>query len=122
MNTVDWSRGTEISREDLPPVIKAYLAAHQAHDVQAAITAYAADAVVTDDGRTHRGRGEIQIWLDRSSSEYTYTTEFVSATMIGDDRFDAVQHLEGDFPGGMIDLHYRFTLNGGLITRLSIEP
>ena len=122
MSTVDWGKGTGISLADLPTAIKAYLAALQARDVEAAISTYAADAVVTDDGRTHRGWDDIRTWLDRSGSEYTYTTEFVSATRIDDDRFDVIQHLAGDFPGGMIDLHYRFTLNGALITRLTIEP
>ena len=35
---------------------------------------------------------------------------------------DVEQHLEGDFPGGVADLHYRFTLDGALIDRLVIEP
>lgn len=33
----------------------------------------------------------------------------------------AVQHLEGDFPGGTVDLRYRFTLRDGLIAGLAIE-
>lgn len=33
-----------------------------------------------------------------------------------------VQRLDGDFPGGVADLHYRFTLADGLISRLAIEP
>ncbi|WP_234319761.1 hypothetical protein [Streptomyces sp. KE1] len=32
------------------------------------------------------------------------------------------QHLKGDFPGGTVDLHYRFTLDQGLISRLDIAP
>jgi hypothetical protein len=31
-------------------------------------------------------------------------------------------HLEGDFPGGAVDLSYRFTLRGGQIARLEIGP
>ncbi|RIV38046.1 nuclear transport factor 2 family protein [Micromonospora radicis] len=122
MCIVDWSGGTGISLEDLPAVITAYLAAHQARDVETAITAYSADAVVTDEGRTHRGWDEIRTWLDRSGSEYTYTTEFIGAARVDDAHFDVVQHLVGDFPGGVVDLHYRFTLNGALINRLTIEP
>jgi hypothetical protein len=33
-----------------------------------------------------------------------------------------VHHLEGDFPGGVVDLHFRFTLRDALIARLVIEP
>ncbi|MEV0611464.1 nuclear transport factor 2 family protein [Polymorphospora rubra] len=122
MSTVDWSGGTGISLEDLPAVIRAYLAAHETRDVKSAITAYTADAVVTDEGHTHRGLAEIRTWLDRSGSEYTYTTEFIGATRVDEAHFDVVQHLEGDFPGGVVDLHFRFTLNGGLIIQLTIEP
>ncbi len=77
---------------DLPTAIATYLAAHDARDVATA------------------------------SSEYTYTTEYVGATAIGEAGFDVVQHLEGDFPGGVADLHFRFTLDRGLISRLVIEP
>ena len=35
---------------------------------------------------------------------------------------DVGQHLEGDFPGGVVDLHFRFTLDGASISRLVIEP
>ncbi|MFK0263624.1 hypothetical protein ACIQU1_20125 [Streptomyces angustmyceticus] len=37
-------------------------------------------------------------------------------------RYIATQHLEGNFPGGSIDLRYQFTLRDGLIERLVIEP
>lgn len=31
-------------------------------------------------------------------------------------------HLEGNFPGGVADLAYRFTLRHGLIEHLEIAP
>ncbi|WP_128644815.1 nuclear transport factor 2 family protein [Rhodococcus sp. BS-15] len=88
-----------------------------------ALTLFTADAVVTDEGHDHSGRGEIEAWLTASvsESEYTYTTEFTGATTTGT-TVDVVQHLEGNFPGGVVDLHYRFTLDGALIQRLVIEP
>jgi hypothetical protein len=30
-------------------------------------------------------------------------------------------HLEGNFPGGQVDLHFRFTLRDGAIADLVIE-
>jgi SnoaL-like domain len=121
MNTTS-SRGTGLSWDELPATITAYLPAHQAHDTTTAIAAFAADAEVTDDGRTYRGREQIEAWMRRSSSEYSYTTEFVGAARDGGTGWDVVQHLAGDFPGGSVDLHYRFTLDGDAITRLVIEP
>jgi len=122
METGDRNGCAAISRAELPAAITTYLAAHQARDGETAIGVFAADAVVTDEGRTHRGRDAIRAWLDGAASEYTYTTAFVGATRTGDGRYDVVQHLEGDFPGGVVDLHFRFTVNGGAITGLVIEP
>ncbi|MGW1460682.1 hypothetical protein ACWG43_26440 [Streptomyces albidoflavus] len=51
-----------------------------------------------------------------------YTTTLVGAEREGDDRCTVHQHLEGDFPGGTVDLHYRFPLDQGLISRLDIAP
>jgi hypothetical protein len=33
-----------------------------------------------------------------------------------------VHHLEGDFPGGSVDLRYQYTIRGGLISALTIAP
>ncbi|MGK5683880.1 nuclear transport factor 2 family protein [Actinoplanes sp. URMC 104] len=116
------SRGAGLTWNELPAAVTTYLPAHQAHDTTTAIGVFAVDAVVTDEGRTYHGRDQIRGWLDKSSSEYTYTTEFAGASRDGEARWDVVQHLEGNFPGGTADLHYRFTLDGDRITRLVIEP
>ena len=55
-------------------------------------------------------------------AEFTFTTEFTGAMTTDAANVDVVQRLEGDFPGGVADLHYRFTLDGDLISRLEIEP
>ncbi|WP_308297401.1 nuclear transport factor 2 family protein [Streptomyces sp. T7(2022)] len=69
-----------------------------------------------------RGVSAITDWLGRTSTEYTYTATLVGAEREGDDRCTVHQHLEGDFPGGTVDLHYRFPLDQGLISRLDIAP
>ena len=106
----------------LPATIKTYLSAHAAGDNDGVLSTFTADAVVTDEGRDHVGREGIRAWLTGSASEYTYTTEFTSATAADAANVDIVQHLEGDFPGGAADLHYRFSMEGTLISRLVIEP
>jgi ketosteroid isomerase-like protein len=122
MSTSHRSEGTSTLWDELPPVIRTYLTAHQAHDADSAIATFTPDAVVTDEGSTHHGREEIRTWLGSAASEYTYTIEFTGAMKTGDVRFDVVQHLEGNFPGGEADLHFRFTLDGPSICRLVIEP
>jgi ketosteroid isomerase-like protein len=105
----------------LPRAIAEYLAAHRTRDADTAITCFTDNAAVTDDGETYRGTAGIRTWLDRSAAEYTYTIELTGAEKIDDEHYTAVNHLEGDFPGGVVDLHFRFTLGDGRIARLVIE-
>jgi ketosteroid isomerase-like protein len=111
-----------IAPDALPEVITGYLAAHRAHNTPAAITAFTADATVIDDGNTHRGTAAIETWLTRSAGEFTYTIELTQARKTDAAHYVATNHLEGDFPGGVVDLRYQFTLRGNLIQRLVIEP
>ena len=110
-----------IHTTELPELITNYLRAHSARDLDVAVRSFAPDAMVTDEGRTYRGPDEIRAWLSRSASEYTYTIEMIRAAKVGEDGYDVIQHLEGDFPGGVVDLHFRFVLRDGTIVRLVIE-
>ncbi len=120
--TTNWSSGTSIPATQLPDAITAYLRAHQARDLDAAMPHYAADATVTDEGHTYSGPAAIRQWLATSASEYTYTIELTAAREIDDSHYVATHHLEGDFPGGVADLHYKFAMRNGLIQDLIIEP
>lgn len=122
MDTIDWSQAIGIAPDVLPAVITTYLIAHQARDLEAAIAHYTPDAAVTDEGRMYHGPEEIRAWLARSASEYTYTIERTGAARLDDRHYDVIHHLEGDFPGGAVDLHFRFTLRDALIACLVIEP
>jgi hypothetical protein len=114
--TTDW--------EALPDTIKTFITALDTREGDRALAVFTADAVVTDEGRDYKGTEEITGWLSTSVGEYTYTSEFIGATVLEqqtDTTIDVTQHLEGNFPGGVADLHYRFTLDGALISRLVIE-
>jgi hypothetical protein len=41
---------------------------------------------------------------------------------VDDEHWVVVNHLEGDFPGGAVDLAYRFTLVADRIGELVIAP
>ncbi|GAA1849855.1 nuclear transport factor 2 family protein [Asanoa iriomotensis] len=99
----------------LPPAIAGYLSGADARF-------FTADAVVRDDGHTYRGTEEIRDWLGRVSGEYTWTATPTGSIKLDDLRYEVRQHLEGDFPGGVVDLRYRFTLRGDLVSELVIEP
>lgn len=84
--------------------------------------AFTGDAVVTDDGHTHTGLAAVEKWLATAASEYTYTVELTGAERIDAANYLVTTHLEGDFPGGQVDLRHRFTLRDGLIESLTIAP
>lgn len=105
----------------LPDTIRTFMTALDGREDERALARFTADAVVTDEGRHYTGHDEIGAWLSTSVSEYIYTTEFTGATTT-DTTVDVRQHLVGDFPGGVADLHYRFALDGAQIRRLVIEP
>ncbi|MFI6597183.1 nuclear transport factor 2 family protein [Nonomuraea sp. NPDC050536] len=111
-----------ITPDDLPEVITRYLTAHRAHDTATAVTTFTDDATVIDDGNTYQGSAAIERWLDRSATEFTYTIHLTGAQQTDATRYIATHHLEGNFPGGSIDLRYQFALRDGLIERLVIEP
>ena len=120
--TLHHSPDAQTQWDELPETIKTYLTTRTARQGATVLAAFTADAVVTDEGHDHHGHQEINSWLTGSAAEYTYTTEFTSATTADAGTVDVVQHLEGNFPGGVADLHFRFTLEGALISRLVIEP
>ncbi|HEV2796742.1 MAG TPA: nuclear transport factor 2 family protein [Nocardioides sp.] len=113
---------TTIDPTQLPATIRAFLAAHAAKEADAAARTFATEVVVVDDGRTFHGAAEVRAFLHEAGTEYTYTTELVGAERLDDGRWVAVNRLEGDFPGGLVELRYGFTLVDDLITELVIEP
>lgn len=108
--------------DELPPAVTDYLDAHDVRDADAALACFTADATITDEGHTHRGLAEIRDWLTTAASEYTYTTERTGTRRIDGVRWIVTHHLEGTFPGGIVDLNFDFTLRGGRIARLVIAP
>jgi hypothetical protein len=106
----------------LPPTVREYLVAHTARDVDAALRAFGVTGSVTDEGRTFRGTAEIRRFLSRAGADFHYTTELIGTQRIDDTHWVATQRLEGDFPGRVAELDYRFTLAEGLIAELVIAP
>jgi hypothetical protein len=109
----------------LPHAITAYLRETQPgrkanfHDL---LPAFAEDATVLDDGKTYTGHDEIREWRETAATEYTYTSELTHAEKLDDSHWVLTHHLEGDFPGGQVDLIHRFTLVDDVIISLEIAP
>ena len=118
--TTDTTHETPVDPADLPSTIRAFLAAHVAGEGAAAARAFTPDAVITDQGETFRGTEQVLDFLRHAGSEFTYTTELVSARREDDAHWAVVNRIEGDFPGNVADLTYRFTLAVDLIRELTI--
>jgi hypothetical protein len=110
------------SATEVPRAITAYQAAHDRRDVPTALAQFQADARIVDDGRSDDGISGVESFLRNAASEYTYTRTLVAAEEVGPDRWRVTNHLEGNFPGGHVDLAYEFQLERGLIASLTIAP
>jgi len=116
------STPTSIQPDQLPAAVRDYLAAHTSGDTETALRAFTPTAVVVDDGTTYRGTEEVRSFLAKAGAEFTYTVELIGAQRIDDAHWVATHRLEGDFPGGVVDLAYRFALAGDRIAELVIAP
>lgn len=119
---IEQHSATPIDPADLPEVISSFLTAQVTRDAETVVPLFVPDGVVTDEGHDFHGHDTIRDWLTNAASEFTYTTEVTGAFRVDDTHYEVIHHLEGDFPGGVADLHFRFTLHDGLIQALVIEP
>jgi ketosteroid isomerase-like protein len=112
----------DVSRPTLPDVASRYFAATAARDDDAVLGCFADDAVVVDEGRTMTGPADIRAWREGVATAFEYSTEVVGAEEAADGSLVVTAHLEGDFPGGAVDLRFRFSLRDGAIATLEIAP
>ncbi|MDP9792667.1 hypothetical protein J2S43_001179 [Catenuloplanes nepalensis] len=106
----------------LPPLLARHFRAAEDHDWAALVDCFDERAVVVDDSRIHVGREAIRAWREEDAGTWTYTSTLTLAEPVGLTGHHVVVHLEGDFPGGVVDLHYQFTVAGDLIRSLTIAP
>lgn len=102
---------------DLPNVIAALVAAQNNFDSQAYASTFSETAIVFDEGKTHKGKNEIQNWIEKANQEYKAMMQPLHYS-------ETEQVLEaevsGTFPGSPIVLRYQFEIEGGEIQSLKI--
>jgi hypothetical protein len=103
-----------------PAVVTRYLAAAAAKEFDVLAACFTPDGTVTDEGHTYRGRAEIIGWRESLASQWTFTSTVTSSEPISDDEYRVTVHVVGDFPGGVVDLTYRFVMHEDLIADLTI--
>ncbi|MFL1999517.1 MULTISPECIES: nuclear transport factor 2 family protein [unclassified Microbacterium] len=112
---------TAYDPETVPSPAVAYLDARDENRHADAAAMFAPDATVIDDGKTYEGIDAITTWIERSSTEYAYTSTRIGQ-QIADETHPVVRvRLDGNFPGGTVTLRYEFDLRGESISRLVID-
>src|SRR4029077_2374671 len=95
-------------------------------DTEALVRCFAEDAVVVDEGREWQGTAAIPRWRLTVRTALQSTVQVTGAKALGEadgaERHDVHVHLEGNFPGGQVDLTDRFALRDGRIASLEIVP
>ena len=105
---------------NLPKPIAAYFTADSG-DGEAVSQCFTENAVVKDEGHTHKGRAAIKEWKTDASAKYEYTCE-PFACEEKDGKTVVTGHLVGNFPGSPVDLRFFFKLEGDKIASLEIIP
>src|ERR1700759_2878432 len=120
------SQAAASAARSLPPVISEYLAASDRRDAEAVVRCFAQDAVVVGERREWRGTAAIRRWRATVATAYQYTVQVTGAEAAGEadgaEHHHVHVHLEGNFPGGQVDLTDRFALRDGSIASIQIVP
>ena len=105
---------------NLPKPVVAYFTADKG-DGEAVSQCFTDNAVVKDEGHTHKGRAAIKAWKTNTSAKYQYTCEPLACEE-RDGKTVVTSHLVGNFPGSPVDLRYFFRLEGDKIASLEVLP
>lgn len=104
----------------MPEPVRLYFQSEAYDDAARLADVFTADAVVTDEQRTHEGVEAIRAWKAASKAATKYQVTPVSAEP-DQGGVLVVGRVEGDFPGSPVMLRYLFALEGDRISALEIR-
>jgi hypothetical protein len=103
----------------LPAPVQTYFDADKATGDAAPIGAFAPDAIVKDEGKTHVGLDAIEAWWRAAKAQYQHTAE--PCEMLEERGLTIVRaRVIGRFPGSPALLTFAFLLGDGRIAALEI--
>jgi hypothetical protein len=106
---------------DLPDILDRYFKAQNAHDIDAMVACFAADAAVRDEGHDIIGTDAIRAWKIATSAKYRITAQPLECAA-ADGRTTVVVKVTGTFKGSPANLTYRFGFSGdGRIGALEVH-
>jgi len=102
---------------NLPTVVADLVKAQGSFDAVAYANCFSETAIVFDEGKTHKGKGEIKSWIEKSNAAYKAVMKPIAYSAT-EEILNA--EISGDFPGSPIILAYHFELKDELIQSLKI--
>ncbi len=105
--------------DDLPKSVGDYFTGKNAGDFDTAVSGFSEAATVKDEHKDHQGRAEIRRWMEKTFAAYNDRADLLSAVPRGEG-VDVATRVSGTFPGSPVVLTFRFTLDGGAISRLEV--
>ncbi len=105
----------------LPEPLESYFEAVNREDVEAMLVPFAANAVVSDEGKTRSGVSELREWIEEVTEKYHPRFEVEDVVTEGAEGAIVIGLVSGAFPGSPIRLRYTFRLSGRKIAYLEIK-
>jgi hypothetical protein len=102
---------------NLPKVVAELVKTQNNFDSVAYSNCFTQTAVVFDEGKTHKGRKEIEIWIDIANKEYKATMKPLEYS---ETEHTLKTEVSGTFPGSPITMTYHYVFEDGLIQSLKI--
>lgn len=104
----------------LPEPIQVFFDAEKGAGDTAPVRAFAPDAVVKDEGKTHVGHDAIEAWWRTAKAQYQHMAE--PCGILEEGGLTVVRaKVTGRFPGSPALLSFAFQLNNGRIAALEIS-
>ncbi|RDJ22035.1 DUF4440 domain-containing protein [Bosea caraganae] len=104
----------------LPSIVETYFEAEKRGDADALARAFAADAVVKDEGAVHTGPDQIRAWWLAAKEKYHHVAEPLDVTEQGG-KVTVRAKVSGQFPNSPAILQFVFGLRGDTIVDLEIH-
>lgn len=101
----------------LPKVVTELVNTQNNFDSLAYANCFSETAVVFDEGKTHKGRKEIQKWIDEANKKYQATMKPLEYS---ETENTLKTEVSGNFPGSPIVMTYLYEFQDDLIQSLRI--
>jgi hypothetical protein len=103
--------------KNLPQEIVNLVTAQDNFDSKAYANCFSETAVVYDEGKTHKGRKEIEKWIEKANKEYQVVMKPIDYS---ETEQTLKAEISGSFPGSPLVLTYQFEIINQQIQSLKI--